>query len=454
MSLRMELGFPEGSGITTADSSGVGNNCTVGGGGWTTGHTGSGYAPTGTDEVTFPALGAAGGNVFSVMGWVRRTSAPGSGTVVCDIGTSAGTRWALQSNGSITALSGRTTGVIPDQTWTHVAFVADATTARTCYVNGVQVDQDTGSQSFLSASATYHLTSNATAWLQWDDFRVFDHALTLAEVQTYMDDTVGGGGGQSIDADPSTLTLVGQTPTATGAGAATTTADTVAVALSGQTPALAGTGPVVIAADTAVLSLTGQTPTAAGSGTPTLAADPAELTLTGQTPTLATAGGPITIPVDTAVLSLTGQTPAPTGTGATSVSADPGVLLLTGQTPGTTVHTVIPVDTATLVLAGLTATAIATGTAQLAVDPAALILEPQTPPTAGTGTAVLAADVAALQLVGVQALLFSGEIPTPVAPSERTRTVAAETRTLVVSVESRRLIIAATSRTVIAEPEE
>ncbi|MGH3350740.1 MAG: LamG-like jellyroll fold domain-containing protein [Nocardioides sp.] len=397
MSLRMELGFPEGSGTTTADSSGVGNNCTVGGGGWATGHTGGGYAPTGTDEVTFPALGAAGGNVFSVMGWVRRTGAPGSGTVVCDIGTSAGTRWAIQSNGSITALSGRSTGVIPDGTWTHVAFVANATTARTCYVNGVQVDQDTGSQSFLSASATYHLTSNATAWLQWDDFRVFDHALTEAEVDTWMADTVGG----------SSFT-------------GTLTASLPALTVGPPSAAISGTAAVpVYAGDVAASTptLTVGPPTSAISGTVTAPAGSGDLVADLPTVTV----GPPT-------MAMSGTVTAPTYAGdlaaaTAAITVGPPTMAWTGTSTPPTYSGTLDASTPTVIvgppMAAITGTVTAPGSNVLAADLPSIVIGPPTSSISGTVAppvyaGALVADLPVVQ-IGPPVLALVGTVEGPPA---------------------------------------
>lgn len=214
MALVMEVGFSEGSGTTAADTSGNGFNCTTGLVGWTaSGHAGSGYEPTSVNTVTWPVTGV-GGSVFTIMGWLFRTGAPGASTVVCNAGTSGATRWALQSTGAITAIGGRSTGVIAASTWTHVAFVANGTTARTCYVNGVQVDQDTGSQSFLSATVSYALTSGTTAFLIWDDLRLFDHALTQTEVQTWMANNVGGGTAHAATGTVAVTTAASGSPVA------------------------------------------------------------------------------------------------------------------------------------------------------------------------------------------------------------------------------------------------
>jgi chitodextrinase len=95
-------------------------------------------------------------------------------------------------------------------TWTHVAATYDRTTIR-LYVNGVQVA--TGAQTAAISTSTSALTIGADSYGEYfngliDEVRVYNRALTVAEIQTDMATPLGGSAGPDTTppSAPSNLT--------------------------------------------------------------------------------------------------------------------------------------------------------------------------------------------------------------------------------------------------------
>jgi hypothetical protein len=80
-------------------------------------------------------------------------------------------------------------GTIALNAWSHLAATYDGSTLR-LYVNGTQVSSQTIAGSILGSSGPLRIGGN-TVWGEWfkgsiDDVRVYDRALSAAEVQSDM----------------------------------------------------------------------------------------------------------------------------------------------------------------------------------------------------------------------------------------------------------------------------
>lgn len=188
----IEYGFNEGSGSIIADSSGNGYDATITGTPWTTGRTSSGINPTNTGLVTVPAVGFYTISVYSVMAWVRRTGTPIGEANVVNAATGYSDMWLFQTDGSIRAHGGLSTGVLPLNEWHHVCFVANGTTARECYVDGNLVDSDSGEASYCDTNEPFYIGEGlGDPILTFDDLRFFGGAMLPSEIIKYMDMPVG-----------------------------------------------------------------------------------------------------------------------------------------------------------------------------------------------------------------------------------------------------------------------
>jgi hypothetical protein len=86
------------------------------------------------------------------------------------------------------------TAATPLNTWTHLTVTYDGTTER-LYSNGVQVAQLAHSGPILASTGVLRIGGNAI-WSEWfkgliDEVRVYNRALTAAEVQADMTRRVG-----------------------------------------------------------------------------------------------------------------------------------------------------------------------------------------------------------------------------------------------------------------------
>jgi glucose/arabinose dehydrogenase len=214
-------GFAEGSGTTTADVSGNGVAGTlVGGPAWTAGHSGTGLSFNGSaayvDLGNPAALRFTGSMTLSA--WVKEAAnVVDDGQIIAK--SDDGSGWQLKSTpdtgvrtfGVAVAGSGGTaqrysTTVRSLNVWYHVTGVYDAS-ARTLniYVNGAL---DNGVLSGTVPGSIVGSTVNANIGRRTggfyingvvDDVRVYDHALTLAEIQADMNTPVAPDGPPAFD---------------------------------------------------------------------------------------------------------------------------------------------------------------------------------------------------------------------------------------------------------------
>ena len=199
--LVLAYGFEEGMGTTTADVSGNAHPGTLVGATWTTtGKYGRAVALNGSAQyVRIDAPNAPTGD-FSWMVWANPTTLTGwRGLLEIQTSGSAGVELALDagrpqvwSNGLLRLTAASSLAV---NAWSHVAITRAGSTL-TVYVNGVSVGTATEPTAFNWATCPFLIgvdaDSGCTGLLnghfggQLDEFRLYNRALSQAEVQAAM----------------------------------------------------------------------------------------------------------------------------------------------------------------------------------------------------------------------------------------------------------------------------
>jgi hypothetical protein len=203
--------FSETSGTTTADASGHGHTGTLVNGPvrTTTGKTGGALKFDGVnDNVSIPDandLDLTTG--MTLEAWVNPTANSGWRTAIMkELGSDLA--YALYSGGATNPLATITTsggtgygeaagpaGSAPaNNTWTHLAGTYDGTTLK-LYKNGTLISSATRSGAINVGTGPLKLGGNGV-WGEWfagqlDDVRVYNTALTAAQIQTDMNTPVG-----------------------------------------------------------------------------------------------------------------------------------------------------------------------------------------------------------------------------------------------------------------------
>src|SRR2546426_10796669 len=219
-------GFSEGAGPTVADASGNNHTGTLGGGvTWTAaGRYGSALVFNGAGFVTIPDTAALQlTTAMTLEAWVSPTTVS---SVWRDViykgndnyylsGTSTNASWPA-GGGTFggTTIETYGTAAVAVNTWTHLAVTYDGATVR-LYVSGVQVSSlaRTGS---LATSTNPLQIGGDSIWGQYfqgtiDEVRVYNRALSAAEIGTDMSTAVGGGG--TPNAAPTITSIANQTTT-------------------------------------------------------------------------------------------------------------------------------------------------------------------------------------------------------------------------------------------------
>ncbi len=199
--LVLAYGFEEGMGATTADVSGNAHPGTLVGATWTTtGKYGRAVALNGSAQyVRIDAPNAPTGD-FSWMVWANPTTLTGwRGLLEIQTSGSAGVELALDagrpqvwSNGLLRVTAASSLAV---NAWSHVAITRAGSTL-TVYVNGVSVGTATEPTAFSWSTCPFLIgvdaDSGCTGLLnghfggQLDEFRLYNRALSQAEVQAAM----------------------------------------------------------------------------------------------------------------------------------------------------------------------------------------------------------------------------------------------------------------------------
>lgn len=410
-------GFDETTGTSATDTSPAANAGTIVGAlRSTTGRFGGALSFDGVnDRVTVPdsnALDLTTG--MTIEAWVNATATGGWRTALLKerAGNLVYALYASSDNGRPSAhiqtpleTDVRGTAALATGTWTHLAATYDGSTSR-MFVNGTQVATRAVSGPITTSTGVLSIGGNAS-WGEWfagliDEVRVYNRALTAAEVAADMTTPVTCAGPPALSVSPASVSFTGTqggaAPAAktfsvanTGGGSMAWSVSESATWLSVSpgtgtnagtitvTPSLAG-----LAAGTYTTDVTVTAPGAGGSPKtvavtltvdpppPVLLVTPASLSFAG------TAGGP-----DPAAKTLT---VANTGGGTMTWSASETSAWLSVSTAGDTI-------TVTLAIAGLSAgtyTADVTVTAPGATGspktiPVTLTLDPPpTPPVLST----------------------------------------------------------------------
>jgi hypothetical protein len=212
-------GFNEGLGLTANDASGTGNNGALAGPVWNAaGRFGQALSFDGiNDWVTVPdanSLDLTTG--LTVEAWVRPTDLSGWRTVVIkEIG--GGEAYTLYaSEGSVPVayinvsgdLDAPGTTSLTLNTWTHLAATYDNAALR-LYVNGSQVGSRALTGSIIPTSGPLRIGGNAPFAEFFkgliDEVRVYNRALSPAEIQQDMDTPIDGA---PVDTTPPAVTTV------------------------------------------------------------------------------------------------------------------------------------------------------------------------------------------------------------------------------------------------------
>lgn len=266
--------FNEGTGSTTQDVSGNNLTGTISGATWTTaGRFGGALAFDGVNDwVTVAdanALDLTTG--MTLEAWVFPIAA-GSGTwrnvlikerangevynLYAKADTNVPAVYVVRSAQTGTPLDARGTAALPLNSWTHLSATHDGTTLR-LYVNGVQVGTRAVAGALLTSTGVLRIGGNSL-WGEYfqgriDEIRVYNRALTAAEIQSDMNAPVGEPG---VDTTPPTRS----NPQPTGALAAGTTQATLSLTTDEPATCRYGTSPgIAYSAMSVTFATTGST---------------------------------------------------------------------------------------------------------------------------------------------------------------------------------------------------
>lgn len=215
--------FDEGSGTTLLDRSGA-NNGNVIGASWSNGKNSGGLAFDGTDDSVSLGNWNISGSEMTISTWVYSTNWNANADVRI-ISKAEGVqeqqhtwmlsdknsnlRFRLKTNGTTTTLIGD--GTLPTNTWVHVAAVYNGSTIK-LYQDGEEVGSaaKTGSIDHNTQQITLGMNPDNTNHLQGklDDLRIYNVALSQAEIQASMNSSVGppSGGGAATPTPTNTPT--------------------------------------------------------------------------------------------------------------------------------------------------------------------------------------------------------------------------------------------------------
>jgi hypothetical protein len=220
------LGFDEGAGATTADSSGFGNNALSEGATWTTaGKYGKALAFNGTNSyVSVPDAASLDlSNGMTLEAWVQPTAVNDWQTVIMKenpsiqdfvYGIMANTPYG-GAGGWINlgdARSAESASRLPLNTWTHVAATFDGTNLR-YYQNGTLVSTTSTPGAMPSSTGVLRIGGDSI-WGEWfqgniDEVRVYTRALSASEIVTDRNSPVNGTTDTTPPSAPGTLTATG-----------------------------------------------------------------------------------------------------------------------------------------------------------------------------------------------------------------------------------------------------
>ena len=205
----LALGFNENAGSTAADASGRNNHASLGGATWAAGKHGAGLSFDGTASLVTVA-DSAGLNptgALTLEAWIKPTTLSGWRTVLMKE-AAGGLIYTLYAydNAPRPAVYIHTTTDIdipgtaapPLNAWTHLAATYDGAQLR-LYENGIQVASRAATGALSTSTGALRIGGNAV-WGEYfagviDEVRVFNRALSAAEIQADMTTPISGGGG-------------------------------------------------------------------------------------------------------------------------------------------------------------------------------------------------------------------------------------------------------------------
>src|SRR6266511_2345977 len=217
-----------GSGTTLADVSGKGNTGTITGPTWTSGRNGGALsfdgvndwvtvADSSTLDLTNAMTLEAWAQPSALASWPTIVTKETTGNLVYGLFASSDTNQAasiltLASNGTQDIV--RDSNTLPVATWTHLAATYDGSALK-LYVNGSQVGSIPVSGLIGTSSQPLRIGGN-NIWGEWfqgklDDLRIYNRALTAAEINTDKNTPVGtvSGGDTQAPTAPANLTVTG-----------------------------------------------------------------------------------------------------------------------------------------------------------------------------------------------------------------------------------------------------
>jgi hypothetical protein len=188
--------FNEGSGSVAGDSSGKGLDASIEGPAWIEGQSGSALEFNGTDSlVRIPEFTT--GPVQTVAAWIKIDVVQGGQKQIFNGNGPPHMNFELangQIEGRVYTGSGNITLTgpeVPVGLWTHVAWVWDFSANRSeLYIDGESVALGEASNTIEHSSESIigrHPSATTASFLgAIDEMRIYDHALTLAEIQAAM----------------------------------------------------------------------------------------------------------------------------------------------------------------------------------------------------------------------------------------------------------------------------
>ena len=196
----------------------------------------------GTNEIALGDINLTG--AYSLSGWFRRTSTTSGGSAIVSrffVDNSKGWEFYTPLNGGCLVFHSRGTAgptatcsqTLEAGRWYHAAVVFDGVSKGTIYIDGIAVTERTGMLPDLAFTG-YAAKIGRTAWGSdalvgdIDEVRIYERALTAAEVATLASDRPPV---SSVEVTPATVTLaVGATQQLTAV-----TKDATGAVLSGRT---------------------------------------------------------------------------------------------------------------------------------------------------------------------------------------------------------------------------
>jgi len=211
--------FNEGSGTTVGDASGTGNAGTTANATWTTqGKYGNALVFNGSSaRVNVPDSSSLDlTSAMTLEAWVYPTTTPSSWRDIVYKGNDNYYLMAsscCQSRPAVGGIFGGTyahaygTSTLATNTWTHVAATYDGAMLR-LYVNGVQAGSQAKTGALTPSTNPLSIGGDSIYGQYFtgriDEVRVYNAALSAAQIQTDMATAIGGGGG---DTTPPTVSI-------------------------------------------------------------------------------------------------------------------------------------------------------------------------------------------------------------------------------------------------------